>query len=195
MKVITVDEEGFGKMCQCLEKEVLDSGYMFDTLVGIARAGVYVADRFDAGNKFIITSQRSGTSAKKGILVSILRVLPAFVNGFLRCVEAKLLEMKDRFRNPELKKIDIDPLLRQRLAQGGRKVLVVDDAVDSGLSLLSVVEAMKIVSNDNEIRTAVITVTRKKPMVDPDYALFRDSTLIRFPWAVDVAREALGVRL
>ncbi len=186
MKVITVDEEGFGRMCQCLEKEVLDSGYMFDTLVGIARAGVYVADRFDAGNKFIITSQRSGTSAKKGILVSILRVLPAFVNGFLRCVEAKLLEMKDRSRNPELKKIDIDPLLRQRLAQGGRKVLVVDDAVDSGLSLLSVVEAMKIVSNDNEIRTAVITVTRKKPMVDPDYALFRDSTLIRFPWAVDV---------
>ncbi len=195
MKVITVNEEGFWKMCQCLEKEVLDSGYMFDTLVGIARAGVYVADRFDAENKFIITSQRSGTSAKKGILVSILRVLPAFVNGFLRCVEAKWLEMKDSFRNRELKKIDLDPLLRERLAQGACKVLVVDDAVDSGLSLLSVVEAMKIVSNDNEIRTAVITVTRKEPMVEPDYALFRDSTLIRFPWAVDVAREALGVRL
>lgn len=66
--------------------------------------------------------------------------------------------------------------------------MIVDDAVDSGASMQGVLTALRELSPESEIRTAAVTQTRSKPVVRPDYALFRDRTLIRFPWAMDMAR-------
>lgn len=195
MKVITVSHNEFDNMCADLHGLVMKSAYDYDVLIGIARAGVYVAEKFDAKEFYIVKSQRGGTAAKRGMVNSILLKMPAFFNCFLRMAESKILEWKDAFKRPTLKEVDIDEKLTLRLKEGGHKVLIVDDAVDSGRSLLSVVEAVRRISPENIIRTAVITVTRKKVLIKPDYALFRNSTLLRFPWAGDVCDNSKGLQL
>lgn len=194
MKVITVSHNEFDNMCAELQEQVRKSAYDYDVLIGVARAGVYVAEKFEAKEFYIIKSQRGGTAAKRGAVNSILLNMPAFFNCFLRKAESKILEWKDAFKRPSLKEVEIDEKLTLRLNEGGHKVLIVDDAVDSGCSLLSVVEAVRRISPNNIIRTAVITVTRKKVLIDPDYALFRNSTLLRFPWAGDVSNNSKGLQ-
>ena len=66
-------------------------------------------------------------------------------------------------------------------------LLVIDDAVDSGLTLKYVVGVLRASCNfPVEIFTAAITATRvsAERAVDPDFVLF-DGTLIRFPWSTD----------
>ena len=63
---------------------------------------------------------------------------------------------------------------------------MVDDAVDSGYTLSHVLEAFKaVLPAGAEVRSAVITVTTDDPLVMPDFYLYNDKTLVRFPWAMD----------
>lgn len=68
---------------------------------------------------------------------------------------------------------------------GAARILVVDDAVDSGATLLGVVNAAKAAVPLADVRSAVITQTTTAPMTAPDYTLYNDKTLIRFPWSLD----------
>ena len=95
------------------------------------------------------------------------------------------MELHDRFRNPEIKKPVVDSSLITVLKEGGLNVLVVDDAVDSGATLRNVISALMDISPNNVIKTAALTVTRKSPIVMPDYYLYHDRTLMRFPWSED----------
>ena len=80
--------------------------------------------------------------------------------------------------------------LRERLRSGaGKSVLVVDDAVDSGNTLLSVVKGIRIAAPDAEVHNAVMTQTFPKPVIEPDVALWNDGTLIRFPWSKDAKQK------
>ena len=71
---------------------------------------------------------------------------------------------------------------------GEHRLLVVDDAVDSGVTLATVIDLLRNTCPDRtEIRSAVITVTLEEPRAEPDYALYR-GVLCRFPWSFDAAR-------
>jgi hypoxanthine phosphoribosyltransferase len=75
-----------------------------------------------------------------------------------------------------------------RILSRGARVLVVDDAVDSGVTLATVLQTLQSVCPPEvEVRTAVITVTIEDPVVAPDYALYR-GVLCRFPWSFDAQR-------
>lgn len=185
MKVITVDDKAFGEMCRQLMAEVVASGYEPDIVVAVARAGVFVAKAMNIGDFYTVRCAREGAKAKKSRLGNVLRYLPAFVNVMLRKVEYRLLQWRDKSVNYQPRVVEISPQLKTALSKGGRKVLIVDDAVDSGRSLRSIVDELGKYGKGNEIRTAVITVTRPETVCDPDYALFRNRTLIRFPWAAD----------
>ena len=146
MKVLTADSHEFARLCLKLKEMVKSSGYEYDILVGIARGGVYVADNFGSDTVFSIKTQRAGTSVKTHALSRILRRLPAFVNIALRCAESKVLAIKDRILKPAPVQVSVCDELIAMLLQGGHKVLVVDDATDSGCSLLSVLNAIEAVS-------------------------------------------------
>jgi hypoxanthine-guanine phosphoribosyltransferase len=63
-------------------------------------------------------------------------------------------------------------------------LLVVDDAVDSGATLMRVLaELRKLVPDGTVIRSAVVAVTTKTPLIEPDYVFHRQ--LCRFPWSLD----------
>lgn len=74
--------------------------------------------------------------------------------------------------------------VREVVSKAGR-ILIVDDAVDSGATLLRVAETLRSASPEAQIASAVITVTTRNPAIKPDYTLYNDRTLIRFPWSAD----------
>jgi hypoxanthine phosphoribosyltransferase len=65
------------------------------------------------------------------------------------------------------------------------RVLVVDDAIDSGATMATVVEQLRdAVGDGGEVRTAVLTITTRTAVFQPDFTLYRQ-TLCRFPWSHD----------
>ena len=122
------------------------------------------------------------SSRWKSKMKSMLRFLPYPVLDRLRLLESGILSMR---RHPV--KDDVE-LPSQLLDLHGCNILVVDDAVDSGATLSAVVSAVKRELPMSQCRSAVLTVTTSAPLVRPDYMLYDDNTLIRFPWSMDMKK-------
>lgn len=193
MKVITFTIEDFKSACHSLQKTVARSGFKFDTLVGIASGGDYVANQFDSPNIFSVAMRRPSTASKQGIASLILPYLPAFLCRWLRIAEAKWLQWRNSRRPAnQIPDCNISPFLAKHL-ESPRNVLIVDDAVDSGITLKAVYDAIKKRSPKSTIMTAAITQTQRNPVAKPDFALFRNETLIRFPWAKDMRYHSADI--
>lgn len=189
MRVITVNDKELQMLCSQLKSMIADSGYGFDTIIAIARGGVLLAEKMYSDNFFIVSCRRGSTALKSGILNKIIRRLPLRINNMLRESESRLSYISHKVLPHHLKEVSIDDKLRNHLQQNKRKVLIVDDASDSGHTILSVVMALRKIAPDNEYRTAVITETQTDSVYNNDYAIFRNCTLIRFPWAPDAAKS------
>lgn len=182
-KVVTLKEDDFAAACRELESTVLADGFTPDAVLSIATGGVYVGrNMFDRLPHYSTESRRPSTSYKKRIIRIAVRLAPRFIQNRLRILEADILERKrHKGDKAPLRKVTLPADLDTKY----RKVLIVDDAVDSGHTLKSVYEAVRRHLPDAMIRTAVITMTMPDPELNPDYALYRDRTLIRFPWSMD----------
>lgn len=66
-----------------------------------------------------------------------------------------------------------------------KRILVVDDAVDSGATARGILDAIHRLPGQRLTALAVITVTTPHPVVKVDFALYTNRTLIRFPWSKD----------
>ena len=64
------------------------------------------------------------------------------------------------------------------------KILIVDDAVDSGYTLKNVVDKLEKNNSSAKIYSLAVVVTDKNAVKIPDYYLYSD-VLIRFPWSLD----------
>ena len=62
--------------------------------------------------------------------------------------------------------------------------VIVDDAIDSGHSMLCVYDMIRHVYPCSDIYTAVFTTTQKQPVCTADFSAYSD-TLVRFPWSLD----------
>ncbi len=180
MKVLTLDDVGFARCVARLE--AMTSAFAPDLVVGIASGGVRVAEGMwrDVAHGQVCV-RRPGTAVKNRVplLGGVLRRLPRCVADWLRIVEARLFVSRRR----------VTPLVLDEgvtaMVSAARRVLVVDDAVDTGVTLRRVVDAIGGVGGEREVVTAVITVTTRKPLVVPDFCVYNDGTLIRFPWSKD----------
>ncbi len=182
MRVLTLDKTAFAQSCRRLEREVASS-FMPDLVVGIATGGDYVAVRMFGWVPHVsLTLQRPTTAGKKraGLLFGLLRRLPRRVSDLLRIAEARVLAL----RTPHVPRIELDPEFVSDL-RAARRILVVDDAIDSGATMSAVLEAVRSVEGVREVRSAALTVTTPRPLVSPDFALWRDGVLVRFPWSND----------
>ena len=186
----------FDAACASLMNLVLAS-YAPTLLVGIRTGGLFVAEsmaRSHSGRLPVLslTCRRAGTRTKSRIpmLNQILLSLPQRVVDTLRLIEHRLLSTR-RARSaaaPEVDQQEAQTIFAALAAAPGARILVVDDAVDSGLTLGTVLQLLREnTPTGTEIRSAVITVTLDAPRVEPDYALHR-GVLCRFPWSFDAAR-------
>ncbi|MDE6062026.1 MAG: hypothetical protein K2G00_04610 [Duncaniella sp.] len=194
MKIATLDNARFREACRMLAREVVDSGFRPDIIVGIRTGGEYVAREmlpaFPEARLALGRLQRPSTS-HKSLLRPLLRRLPRRLLDIMRMAEARLLALRP---SRPLPKVDLGDDIRALLPA---KVLVVDDAVDSGVTLAAIAGALRAESGERmaesggwreegQVRSAVITVTTSRPAINPDYALYRHHTLIRFPWSMDM---------
>lgn len=179
MRVMSLSQSRFAQTCRDLAQVVAASGFVPDLVVGIKTGGEYVAlsmlPEFHGARYEAVELHRPSTSRKRW--VRHLAFLPTWMLDAMRMAEAWLLHAHSRKR--EISSVALQPDTE------ARRVLVVDDAVDSGITLKSVLHSVAQAMPQAQVRSAVITVTTQDPAVVPDYAILREQTLVRFPWSLD----------
>lgn len=182
MKVTTLTPESFAEACERLEKLCRD--FNPDTVVGIASGGVYVAEQMFSELPHVrIACQRPSTHFKQSHerLFRMIRRLPRCFRDQLRIWEARRLA--GRPAQPVLPVI-LDDTVRDTL-QRSKRVLIIDDAIDSGTTMRAVCDAVDTVPGDRRRAIATLTVTTANPVIEPDFSLMPRGTLLRFPWSKD----------
>ncbi len=169
---------------------VEDSGFRPDLIVSVANGGTRVVESIEdeIGNLGVPTEavlcQRPGTPTKEGMRLRLLvKRLPLPVRNALRVTEHMVRLLLERAEGNH--KRDVTVISSSLTCQTPlTRILVIDDAVDSGTTLVAVEAFLRARYPSAEIRFGVLTKTRKKVFRDPDYSLYR-SVLIRFPWSSD----------
>jgi hypoxanthine phosphoribosyltransferase len=185
--VLTLPPEDFCAACHRLEQSVRADAYTPELIVGIRTGGSYVAsEMFNEIPHLEITLQRPSTHQKQRLGGKLLRHLPYPVTDRLRVAEAWWLGRKHPIQSGTTQEAEHVTLPEYPALPLVRRILVVDDAVDSGRTLLAVVRALQKQCPQAEIRSAVLTVTTEQPQICPEYKLYEHKTLIRFPWSLDM---------
>lgn len=196
MKVLTLNEEGLRMAARRLADDIVGScPDGFDLMVGIRRGGAFVADGLREALpdgycrcRRDVELQRPSTKRKGDRLFAILRKMPIWMLDTLRCVEARMLQLSCRGRRVEEMGLLLDTAPLPSLDEKPR-ILVVDDAIDSGVTIRVVCDALQErYGTDAVIKTAVVTVTTDAPLLDADFYCCHDHTLVRFPWSMDYKR-------
>jgi len=193
----TLRQPAFDAACAKLMR-LVEADFTPTVVVGVRTGGLTVARamvRAAATNLPVlpITCQRAATATKGRLrwLRPLLAALPLPLVDFLRRLEHRLLITR-RVRKPPMQTIDRAEAaaIATMLATPTEapRVLVADDAVDSGVTLITVLRLLReICPPGSEIRSAAITQTLEHPAVRPDYVLYR-GLLCRFPWSFDAVR-------
>jgi hypoxanthine phosphoribosyltransferase len=190
----TLQDAQFDAACAELMR-LVEADYRPVLIVGIRTGGLIVAEamaRAAASPPTILplTSRRATTATKSRLplLRQMLSVLPTPALDLLRRVEHRFLTAR---RTTKTAQQEVDHgeaaiiATHVALLPPPARVLVVDDAVDSGTTLAAVLRTLQGACRPHvEIRSAVITQTLQNPSIRPDYVLFR-GTLCRFPWSFD----------
>lgn len=178
-RVVTLDNTALAEVCARLERSVLSSGFRPEVILSIATGGVKVGELMFKKLPHLTTKlQRPTTKAKKSLVKNIVKRLPRPIQDAMRVAEAGILELAPT-RPADSSQVILPPL------EGFKRILVVDDAVDSGVTLEAVLSAVKQTAEEAIVLSAAITVTTRQPLVTPEYAIFNNLTLIRFPWSMD----------
>ena len=190
MHVLTLNEPDFAEHCRRLD--ALTRSFNADLIVTIATGGDNVGSHMLPEVPHIsISSHRPSTETKKkhARMLACVRRLPLPLRNLLRKVEAATVE--HRMKNAVPNKIILDGKTAARIASAHR-LLIVDDAVDSGATLAGVIDAISLLDGEREIASAVLTVTTSNPLIRPTFTLFDNRTLIRFPWSLDMPLKTNG---
>lgn len=197
MRVVTLQNDDFKKTCEDLSS-VIKSDFIPDVIVGILTGGGYVGREVSKDMSILATPlyteiriQRKDTKKKgKGVLHKILQILPYFILNWLRMAEMLYEDIKGKKIDPKREgTISFSEEVSTYLQSGIRNVLIVDDAIDTGATLKMVKDFILEKFPCSNVKIAVITVTGNHPLIDADYCLFHNRTLVRFPWSNDFKKE------
>ncbi|MFF4724666.1 phosphoribosyltransferase family protein [Streptomyces mirabilis] len=168
------------------------SGFIPDAVVGIETGGLKVVESLATPPPIVLRCRmaRPSTELKKSQLGRrLLRSLPYALADRFRLIEDWIGSRgKSSVPSPpdELVRC-IDEIARIVAERGLTRLLVVDDAVDSGGTLGCVMSALR-ARLPEEVRVVSAVITRTRPpertATEPDFAL-HSMVLCRFPWSFD----------
>lgn len=195
MQVITLNPKEFDSHAAMLANTVEGgSTERFDAIVAVRRGGSFVCDAFlrhfpesRYGKRYDVGLQRPSTKHKEGRICRLLKHFPYPLLDAMRMAESYILSLckriKDKTSTPN---VEIPNGLAAILTKNeSPDILVIDDAIDSGDTLSAIVETLRKTNPDASISTAVMTETTLNPRIRANYTLYRNRTLIRFPWSND----------
>lgn len=177
-EVRTIRLRDIGPLTERLCDEVSSAGFRPDCVVYMETAARLLAAvacrKFEVG-AVGLHIQRVGGTTKRGI-AWLLRMLPVCCVDWLRHWEARLL-----WRRRQHRRIVRDA---PRVNLAGRKVLILDDAVDTGESVRRArAWAIENGASAADIRVAALALTTVSGREELNHVLFRQ--LCRFPWSSD----------
>lgn len=186
MEVRTLTNKDVEEHCRKLLNAVLADGFSPDAIIGIRTGGADISSKMydltgGASDIFYAESivSRGATRRKKSFLKNKVSRLPRLLQNLLRIAEAKVaFRLKSRARVSEV-------CFTEPVPTDIKRILLVDDAVDSGATAKAVVAELKTRIPEAEIRTAVFTVTTAHPEIYPNYYIYNKGVLLRFPWSMD----------
>lgn len=189
MKVVTLSEPQFGYEAERIISEIKKKNVLPDLVIGIATGGAILTECMRSMENGLdaqyveVKCQRTLTNKKKNYkLKMVLKYFPRIVNDCLRILEHHVRQFHATAECGEQ-----GVFAKESVACSivdAKSILIVDDAVDSGCTMYTVIDFVKNLNATAIITTAAITVTWRNPCVLPDVALY-ENTLIRFHWSED----------
>jgi len=193
MQVLTLNNSLLNSHSKELASKVLKSSWQPELVIGIRTGGLYVAkplyNELQKNHDTLyneVSLSRPSTKKKKKLKVDkVLKKLPYFLLNLLRNLEVYLFEKSKakHYINSRESDIQIDNILHQQILSCN-KILLVDDAMDTGTTVVAIKNRFLSLNRDAEIKIAVLTITHETPFIDADYSLY-NRVLLRCPWAQD----------
>jgi len=162
--------------------EKLRKSYDYDCVIFIARGAYLIGKDFANFNSvplLEIYASRKGGKLKK-IISPFLVLIPEKLKVFLR---RKEMNSNVHAKNPD-RDIKFDSVEWEEY-KNCKRILIVDDSVDTGYSILAVKNAISEFFKNAEVKVAVLNYFEKaKDVCVPDYYLY-ENTMIKGPWSND----------
>lgn len=202
LKVKTILNNDFDELCFKLANEVISDDYKPDVVIGIKNGGAIIAKEvlkylnITCKPKYYeLTVQHRCTKRFEKIHIDkLFGLIPKSILNAMRIGQISFYEFLYVHFN-YIRKYYIEENLNKDLQfylhQGGRKILIIDDAIDSGQTMnraniyISWFGLPMPGHKPNQIKFAVATTTYKDPLIKPHYSLYK-RTILRLPWAFDV---------
>lgn len=195
---MTVSPAKLAELSVSLYDAATRDGFRPEAVIGIATGGVHVVEAMSLPASVDVHTcrlSRPTTQAKESSGAQrVLKRLPVRLADWLRLLEDGWLErapVKPAEPTPTLIE-QTDAIGKQLSAHGTKRILIVDDAVDSGSTLKCVLDAVKArLPADAQVITGVLTVTRSanRRCITPDHFVL-EQVLLRFPWSNDYKPSA-----
>ena len=183
MKCITLSIESLNKETKEWAGEILTE-YSPDMIIYVAKAGFLIGKGFSETMECpmigVETVREKGNGLKSKI-APLIGKLPLFVRNMLIAIELKSgVHKKNDYR-----RVDMLDEISQLEAAKINKILVVDDSIDTGNSILAVKNYISTIFRNAEIRVAGLNVwDMSKEKVFTDYELYKN-TIIKAPMSKD----------
>ena len=182
MKYIELSRKDIEEQCKDWAKEIQKS-YQPDLIVYVAKAGYLIGREMkDVFNVPLvgISASREGNALKE-VFGPIVSRMPNFVRNALIALE---LKSDTHSKNTE-RKIHLHEGMESMKKKGFKHILVVDDSVDTGHSMIQVVNTLKNLFTNAEVKIAGLNVWDKsRSIIDTDFALYKN-TVIKTPMSKD----------
>ena len=180
-------------MVRALRDEMAASAFVPDVAIGIKTGGAVMLDYFgsDWPAELMTCTLGRGSSGWKARIPGVRQMmgtLPYGLTDLLRRFEDARTGRSVGVIGPEAAtrvRTELACIARRVRTRGASKVVIVDDAIDSGTTIAYVRDELRrILPSSVDIRTCVITQTCVESIIQPDYAIFRGA-LCRFHWSHD----------
>lgn len=191
MQIITLKESAYKESCFQLFSSFETK---FDLVVGISRGGTHILNSYKTYNKGIETQYKiiklkdtnKKDYKKNKITQRVIKYLPYWLLNKLRIYEVKQKFKKIKHGKPQsILKFNCDNLDKKNI----RKILVLDDAIDSGVTMALAIRSLEKNFPDSKIMSAVIAWTNCQSVSAPNYYLYKEG-LVRFPWSMDYKEKS-----
>ena len=167
--------------------------YEADLIIYVAKAGYLIAKSMASIIKAPIVgieAVRKGNALKEKI-APVISKCPIFVRNFLIAAE---LKSGTHEKNSE-RKITFHNELMQIKTEKIKKILIVDDSIDTGHTMRQVIESIRKKFDKADIRIAALNVWDKsQDVVHTDYMLFCN-TIIKTPMSKDSSEYKTFIRM
>ncbi len=163
-----------------LNEIIVRNNYKYDLVIFIAKGSYPIAKSLsdNSGVPLLeISATRKGGKIKK-ILKPFMRIVPKKI-----LISLRKNEMNSTYHEKNNERNIVFSEKKYQQYKNCKKILLVDDSIDSGHSIIEVRKELEKFFDNVEIKVAVFNVMNKST-IKPEFTLYED-TMICGPWSSD----------